>query len=155
MPPEGVLSLEDLHTIIRDIWLTRFDADIEDEKKSRRKGRPKSVKEQKLEELKLRETEEYRTGMEVIDLTDPLNVELFRRWDQKEVAFMQELRFIRISSDAPELVVVSRPGKHASLVEAKKNDARQDEVMDTDDAPLLMEPPQRFSSTIMTMDGPM
>jgi hypothetical protein len=69
----------------------------------------------KLEELILREAETYRTGMgthlimllslvfilnhdltEVIDLTHPPTVELFRKWDQKEVAYIQLLRFIRI-----------------------------------------------------------
>lgn len=63
LPPEGVLSLEELHLIVRDIWMSRFDSEIEEEKNARRKGRPKSVKEQKLEEIKLREAEEYRTGL--------------------------------------------------------------------------------------------
>lgn len=48
---------------MKDIWLPRFDQELEVEKASRRKGRPKSVKEQKLEEQKLRETEGYRTGI--------------------------------------------------------------------------------------------
>jgi translation machinery-associated protein 16 len=63
LPTEGVLSLEDLHTIIRDIWLPRYDPELEEEKAARRKGRPKSVREQKIEDLKLREAELYRTGM--------------------------------------------------------------------------------------------
>jgi translation machinery-associated protein 16 len=63
MPEEGVMSLQDLHHIISDIWLTRFDEDLEKERSARRKGRPKSLKEIKLEELKLREAELYRTGM--------------------------------------------------------------------------------------------
>lgn len=63
MPEEGVLTLEELHHIIGDVWLTRFDEDLEEEKAARRKGRPKSAKETKLEDLKLRESEEYRTGM--------------------------------------------------------------------------------------------
>ncbi|KZT10096.1 uncharacterized protein LAESUDRAFT_645315 [Laetiporus sulphureus 93-53] len=155
MPADGVLSLEDLHKIIESVWLTRFDGKLEEERKSRRKGRPKSVKEQKLEELKLREAEEYRTGLEVIDLTYPPNVELFRRWDRKAVEFIQQLRFIRISSDSPSVAVVSRPGKHPSLLESKdKENSARDEHMDIDEAPLLMEPLSRFSSTITAMDGP-
>lgn len=63
LPPEGELSLDELHYIVREIWLTRLDGEIEAEKAARRKGRPKSMKEQKLEEQKLRETELYRTGM--------------------------------------------------------------------------------------------
>ena len=60
---EGILSLEDLHSLLRDVWLTRHDAELEEERSARRRGRPKSAKELKLEDTKLREMEEYRTGM--------------------------------------------------------------------------------------------
>lgn len=94
---------------------------------------------------------------EVLDLTHPANVELFRRWDQTEVAYIKQLRFIRITSESPDLVAVSRPGRHPSLsINQKHVDSadQHDQPMDTDDeVPLLMEPPSRFASTIMTMDG--
>lgn len=136
------------------------------------------MKEQKLEEQKLLETELYRTGMgelvskslrrspknlvslrdypEVVDLTHPVNVELFRKWDQKEAAYVQQLRFIRISSAAPGSSVVSRRGRHPLLKEQSTEDNAaqpEEDMMDTDEAPLLLEPPSRFSSTIQTMDG--
>ncbi|KAF8909370.1 hypothetical protein CPB84DRAFT_1765969 [Gymnopilus junonius] len=156
IPEEGVLSMEDFHHVIRDIWLTRFDNELEAEKSSRRKGRPKSAKEVKLEEMKLREAEIYRTGMEVIDLTHPPTAELFRRWDQKEVAFIQLLRFVRISSTTPDVLVVSRPGKHSTIVESTT--VSEGEAMDIGEEPgpsphfnVLQEPP-RFSSTMMAMD---
>ncbi|KAH9945732.1 hypothetical protein B0H21DRAFT_743768 [Amylocystis lapponica] len=153
MPLEGgVLPLEDLHAIVEEVWLTRFDSELEEERASRRKGRPKSVKEQKLEDMKLREAEEYRTGLEIVDLTDPVNVELFRHWDQKEAAFIEQLRFIRISGDTPDIVVVSRSGKHPFLKRSQA-DLLDDQKMDTDDAPLLQEPQSRFASTILAMDG--
>ena len=57
------MTLEELHGIIKGIWLTRHDVELEAEQGARRKGRPKSAKEMKLEEIKLREAEEYRTGM--------------------------------------------------------------------------------------------
>ena len=63
LPPVGVLTLEELHAVLRDVWLTRHDDELEQERVARRKGRPKSTKEAKLEEIKLRETEEYRTGI--------------------------------------------------------------------------------------------
>ncbi|KAG5647437.1 hypothetical protein DXG03_009367 [Asterophora parasitica] len=116
LPEAGELTLSELHDVVRDVWLTRFDEELAQEKAARRKGRPKSTKELKLEELKLRETEEYRTGMEVPDLTHPATVEVFRRWDQKELAYIQLLRFIRITSTEPDVFVVSRPGKHVSIV---------------------------------------
>lgn len=58
-----MLALPELHELVSDVWLTRHDAELEEERAARRKGRPKSTKEQKLEEVKLREAEEYRTGM--------------------------------------------------------------------------------------------
>lgn len=115
LPNKGALTMEELHQLVRDVWLTRNDEELKKERAARRKGRPKSIKETKLEELQFRENELYRTGMEVIDLTHPVNVDLFRRWDQNEVAYMEQLRFIRIFSTAPEVTVVSKPGRHISL----------------------------------------
>jgi len=133
------LSLPELHELVADVWLTRHDAELEEERAARRKGRPKSTKEQKLEEAKLREAEEYRTGigeprsfllhfvfwcdhrcdvtseLEVPDLTHLENVALYRTWDQREVAFVQLLRFIRISSAKPDTTILSKPGNHPSL----------------------------------------
>ncbi|KAK7686238.1 hypothetical protein QCA50_010458 [Cerrena zonata] len=155
IPPEGTLTLEDIHSIVSDIWLQRLDSELESERSARRKGRPKSTKETKLEEQKLREAEEYRTGLEVIDLTHPINVNLFRQWDQKEVAYIHQLRFIRITSETPDVVQVSRPGNNPLLMQKESSQTQQPEAMDMDDsdeAPLLLEPASRFSSTITAMD---
>lgn len=94
----------------------------------------------------------------MIDLTDPPNVELFRSWDMKEAAYIQQLRFIRISSDSPNTVIVTRAGKHPSLkkeepITSQETSASVD--MELDDVPLLIEPPSRFASSMMTMDGPL
>lgn len=132
------ISIEDLHSLIRDLWLTRYDDEIEAERAARRPGRPPSTKESKLQELKLKETEEYKTGMgmqslrhlasfnlspEVLDLTDAENVALFRRWQRNDAAYLDLLRYIRISSDKPDQFVVSRPGKHANLLPKPNPDA--------------------------------
>ncbi|KDQ26740.1 hypothetical protein PLEOSDRAFT_1113197 [Pleurotus ostreatus PC15] len=183
IPESGVLSLEDVHTIIKDVWLPRFDEELEAERAARRKGRPKSMKEMKLEEIKLREEENYRAGIEVPDLTDESTVEIFRRWDQKEIAFIQLLRFIRISSADPGMAIVSRPGNHASIHAAHptppplenpplaKLPLVESDLDDMDVVPELLpppqerdvgargmmlpfdEPPERFASTIMATDG--
>lgn len=55
----------ELHGLIRGM-LARNDQELEQERAARRKGRPKSVKETKLEDAKLVESELYRTGMGVI-----------------------------------------------------------------------------------------
>jgi translation machinery-associated protein 16 len=60
--------------------------------------------------------------LEVIDLTHPKNIELLRLWDQKEAAYVQQLRFIRINSVSPHTVIVSRTGKHPTLMAASTDD---------------------------------
>ncbi|EPQ56489.1 hypothetical protein GLOTRDRAFT_59779 [Gloeophyllum trabeum ATCC 11539] len=155
MPPVGeTLTLQTIHTLIADVWLVRHDAELDSERAARRKGRPKSTREQQLEDIKLREAEEYRTGMEIPDLTHKTNVGLFRRWDQKEIAFTQLLRHIRVSSTKPDVASVSRPGKHPSLIEENQPGADQPMDVATEDL-ILTEPPTRFASTMMTMDEPM
>ena len=71
------------------------------------------------------------------------------------------LRFIRINSVKPEEFVVTKPGTHNTLqkyVSTPKQDTpssvdlAEDQAMDDDDVPLLREPLERFSSTIMAMD---
>jgi translation machinery-associated protein 16 len=44
-------------------------------------------------------------------------VTLFRRWGQTGVGYIDLLRFIRINSEDPTSGVVSRPGKHQSLLQ--------------------------------------
>jgi translation machinery-associated protein 16 len=163
--------------LIQNTWLARHDEELQAEQQARRKGRPKSVHETKLEEMKLRESEEYRTGLgtlfslalssllaqaadrsipEVIDLTHPATVALFRNWDQKEVAYLQLLRYIRISSTDPTSFVVSKPGKHALITEDQKNESALSADMDVDGqdnvlSSMLTAP--GISSTMMAMDN--
>lgn len=66
LPPEeekAALTLEELHDVVKNAWLTRHDFALEQERSQRRKGRPKSVKETSLENQKVVENEEYRTGL--------------------------------------------------------------------------------------------
>ena len=75
LPLEGELSLNELHLIVRDIWLLRHDEDLEQERAKRRKGRPKSAKEVQIEELKIREAEEYRAGFGTsLHLGEPVRI---------------------------------------------------------------------------------
>ncbi|KAF8127396.1 hypothetical protein EV363DRAFT_1172410 [Boletus edulis] len=156
LPPVGVPTLEELHALVRDVWLTRHDDELEQERAARRKGRPKSTREEKLEEIKLKEKEEYRTGFEVPDLTHEPTVQFLRQWDQKEIAYVQSLRFIRISSADPTVAVVSKPGRHRSLLVDHTSSQHRDQEMSVDENySILSEPPSRFASTITTMDGPL
>jgi translation machinery-associated protein 16 len=67
---------------------------------------------------------------EVIDLTHPANVELFRQWDQVEVPYIQQLRFVRISSANPNTAALSRPGKHLTLLPEKNSDESKVDAME-------------------------
>jgi translation machinery-associated protein 16 len=58
----------------------------------------------------------------VVDLTNPINVELFRRWKRDDSAYLDILRYVRISSEDPEKLVVSRSGKHQNLKNQDKAD---------------------------------
>lgn len=64
----STLALFELHDLVRDVWLARHDYALGEEAKSRRKGRPKSVREVNLENMKASEAEEYRTGLGAISL---------------------------------------------------------------------------------------
>ena len=94
-------------------------------------------------------------------MTHGPTVEIFRRWDQKELGFIQLLRFIRISSSEPDVVVVSKPGKHLSILESttisEGGDAMEVITEKHDSSvpqlPQFGEPCLRFSSTMMTIDN--
>ncbi len=81
------------------------------EQAARRKGRPKSAKENQVEEIKLHDAEEYRTGLDLPDLTDEHNVRLFRQWDGVDVSYLRILRFIRICGEFPDVVHLARIGR--------------------------------------------
>jgi hypothetical protein len=53
---------------------------------------------------------------EMLDLTHPPNVKLLRRWQQDDMAFLEVLLYIRVSSESPLEAVLSRPGKHQNLI---------------------------------------
>ncbi|KAJ6581422.1 translation machinery-associated protein 16, partial [Mycena capillaripes] len=105
--PTEVLALPELHAIAR-AWVARNDGALAEEQAARRKGRPKSAREVRIEELRLREQETYRTGMELPDLTDAPTLARFRKWDVTSIGYAHLLRFVRISSALPEVLVLSR-----------------------------------------------
>ncbi|KAK7012256.1 hypothetical protein R3P38DRAFT_1587531 [Favolaschia claudopus] len=127
------LSLPELHAIAQG-WIARNDAILAEEQAARRKGRPKSAKETRIEELKLREQEIYRTGMEIPDLTDPPTLARFRQWDVKSLGYAHLLRFVRISSALPDVLVLSRA---PSAADGGGGEGEEDD--DDEEAPELME----------------
>jgi translation machinery-associated protein 16 len=125
MPPEkSHLTLPEVHEVVQDLWLTRNDLLLKQEQASRRKGRPKSAKEDQLAESKRQDAEEYRTGFELPDLTDENNVKLFRQWDGVDASYLRILRIFRISGEFPDTLHVSRAGRDkVSDAKVAKEDA--------------------------------
>ncbi|KAJ7043541.1 hypothetical protein C8F04DRAFT_943601 [Mycena alexandri] len=133
LPPDvEALTLPELHTIA-EAWVARNDAALAEEQAARRKGRPKSAREVRIEELKLREQETYRTGMELPDLTDASTLGRFRKWDVASIGYAHLLRFVRISSALPDVIVFSRAPT------AGAEPADEDEGEEEDDAPQLLD----------------
>ncbi|KAJ7634077.1 hypothetical protein DFH06DRAFT_1221017 [Mycena polygramma] len=125
-PPTEALTLPELHNIAR-AWVARHDEALKEEQAARRKGRPKSGKEVRIEEMRLREEETYRTGMELPDLTDPPTLERFRKWDVSSLGYAHLLRFVRISSELPDVIALSR-APAPSAAEAEEEDDDDDEA---------------------------
>ncbi|KAJ7449643.1 hypothetical protein FB451DRAFT_1287542 [Mycena latifolia] len=124
------LTLPQLHAIAQ-AWIARDDAALAAEQAARRKGRPKSPREVRLEERRLREQETYRTGMEIPDLTDAPTLARFRKWDVASIGYAHLLRFARISSALPDVIVLSRaPAAGAEHEEDADDDDEAPELMD-------------------------
>lgn len=83
----------------------------------------------------IKRIDQFTSIVEVIDLTYLPNVKLFRAWDQKEFAYIQTLRFIRISSSNPAVSVISNPGQHHTLHIEDTQHLPPDQEMDVADIP--------------------
>jgi len=155
IPPEATaISLSELHELVRDVWLKRHDYELGEERSARRGGRPKSTKQMALEEMMLREADEYKTGLEIPDLTHAPTVALFRRWGQTDVGFLDLLRFIRISSENLDTAVISRPGKHESLTRVRDVEmGGPDELQPSREISQGFPETHRCASTMQTMDN--
>ncbi|KAG8894064.1 hypothetical protein FRB99_001546, partial [Tulasnella sp. 403] len=105
------LSLSEVHEIIQDIWLHRHDKQLAEEQGRRRKGEPRSAKEDKILAQIEMEKEEYRTGLEIPDLTDPPTVEVLRKWEDGDPNYLPLLRLVMVYSDDPDKATLTRPGE--------------------------------------------
>ncbi|KAI9273643.1 translation machinery-associated protein 16 [Sporodiniella umbellata] len=77
-----VITRPEIHDLI-EIYLARNDEELEELENSRNKGHrtPKTPRQDLLEALKLREANEYISGLELPDLTNGKVVKLLREWD--------------------------------------------------------------------------
>lgn len=134
IPPEAThLTLAELHELVQSLWLTRHDRALEEERSARRKGRPKSSKDNQLEEMKRQDAEEYRTGLDLPNFTDTATLALFRKWDAVDVSYLYILHFIRICGEFPEAVHVARIGRDGPAEGLVKSNADDNAIMDVDE----------------------
>ncbi|KAJ3123662.1 hypothetical protein HK098_001777 [Nowakowskiella sp. JEL0407] len=89
-------SLDELHNFIQ-LYINRNDEEIERLKGNVRPGRPKPPQLDMLEILKRKDTQEYISGFEVPDLTDPIQLKLLRAADGDYNAVHGRLRMIRLT----------------------------------------------------------
>ncbi|KAJ7224335.1 hypothetical protein GGX14DRAFT_649715 [Mycena pura] len=130
-PDTTALTLPELHAILQ-AWVGRNDTALAAEQAARRQGRPKSPREMRIEELRLREQETYRTGMELPDLRDAVTLERFRKWDVTSLGYAHLLRFVRICSARPDDAVLSRApiDEGGADSEADDDDSEAPQLMD-------------------------
>ncbi|PWN29466.1 hypothetical protein BDZ90DRAFT_230337 [Jaminaea rosea] len=130
--PDEIPCLPDLpalHTFMEASFLTRRDAELEEEVAKRRPGRPPSKQEVELKEVIAAERREYMEQMEVPDLLHEENVKLMRQWEGDAQA-LGLYRFVRISGTHREQYVQTQAGRHKDLEIA---DAAMKKVMGGDE----------------------
>lgn len=92
---KDVYTEQELRTMCEE-FVNRNLPELQEMEKSRRPGRAPTNKHQQLKLLYDNEQEEFTTGLNVIDLTDPKTVENIRRWDG-EWGGLNTLKMTRIT----------------------------------------------------------
>ncbi|GAA5933898.1 hypothetical protein JCM1841_003110 [Sporobolomyces salmonicolor] len=140
------IPLADLHQILHD-YINRSESELvqfaaDREARSWRKAEGKSKQEIELEKQKDIETNEYKAGFVLPDLTLAENVVLCRQWvrpapskDRKNAkggdpSFLPRIRLIRIFLDDKNLVKVEHDGARESWGEGEGEVEMADEEMD-------------------------
>lgn len=77
-----VATKAELHELIEQ-YLERHDEEIAQLEQDRSKGhkKPKTPRQDQLEALKISETNEYKSGLELPDMTNGKTLKLLREWD--------------------------------------------------------------------------
>ncbi|KAG0146819.1 hypothetical protein CROQUDRAFT_43788, partial [Cronartium quercuum f. sp. fusiforme G11] len=111
-PSLSSCSLEELHQLVQD-FIQRHSVDLENERKLRRPGRPKSSNQERMEIDQEIEEAEYKTGFVLPDLTCFQSVKLLRQWCENlngDPSFLPRLRLIRIFKNEPLTVIEEQKG---------------------------------------------
>lgn len=88
-----------------EMFISRFDEELETYRNERRPGRPQTNKHQILEEKVKHEKHIYDTGFEIPDLSDKSTVEKLREWNGT-TGGTTVMKFIHITKDMTSLPTV-------------------------------------------------
>ena len=95
------LTIPEIKNLI-EIYISRFDSDIDDLKAERRPGRPASTRESDLNLQKDHDVKEYASGFWIPDLEDAKVLETLKEWGGSWVA-LNTMTFVRIAKDGTRL----------------------------------------------------
>ena len=97
---QETFSLEEIKQFI-ELFLTRFDDELEELRANRRPGRPATNRQQILEEKVKHDQQIYATGIKVPDLSDIETVKRLKLWNGT-TGGATVMKFIHISGDMTE-----------------------------------------------------
>lgn len=97
---QETFSLEEIKQFI-ELFLTRFDDELEELRATRRPGRPASNRQQILEEKVKHDQQVYATGIKVPDLSDVETVKRLRLWNGT-TGGATVMKFVHVSKDMTE-----------------------------------------------------
>ncbi|RLV93976.1 Translation machinery-associated protein 16 [Spathaspora sp. JA1] len=97
---QETFSLEEIKEFI-ELFIGRFDDELEELRATRRPGRPATARQQILEEKVKHDRQVYATGIKVPDLTDKLTVQRLILWNGT-TGGTTTMKFTHISKDMTE-----------------------------------------------------
>lgn len=100
-PDKIVFSLEDMKEFI-ELFISRFDEDLQKFEDQRRPGRPILTKHQILQEKKKYDQHLYKTGFKIPDLSDKSTVERLKLWNGTGGGVVI-MKLVHISEDMKQL----------------------------------------------------
>jgi translation machinery-associated protein 16 len=97
----STLTIPEIQDLI-EIYMGRFDSDLDALKEERRPGRPASTREAELKLQMEHDVKEYASGFWIPDLEDAQVLATLKEWGGSWVA-LNTMKFVRISKDGSRL----------------------------------------------------
>ncbi|KAK6459182.1 translation machinery-associated protein 16 [Scheffersomyces xylosifermentans] len=94
-------TLQEMKSFI-ELFISRFDDELEQLRKDRRPGRPQTNRQQILEEKRKYDQQIYLTGFKIPDLTDKGTVDRLKLWNGT-TGGATVMKFVHVSKDMEQL----------------------------------------------------